>query len=182
MATLTRIRLLRAACTTMAASIIGACAAEPKHPATWNNARATEPSRPVSTPSTPNTPTASNVSISEDILRACHMSDADAYFPFDSSRVTASDRNPLDQVASCLTRGVLAGHKIKLVGRADPRGTDDYNMTLGQSRADSVASYLGRRGVGGGNASTTSRGAMDATGTDETGWSRDRRVDIVLAN
>jgi hypothetical protein len=29
---------------------------------------------------------------------------------------------------------------------------------------------------------TTSRGEMDATGTDEPGWSKDRRVDVVLAN
>jgi outer membrane protein OmpA-like peptidoglycan-associated protein len=53
-------------------------------------------------------------------------------------------------------------------------------MTLGQSRADSVKSYLKVRGVEKGKAESTSRGAMDATGTDETTWQRDRRVDILL--
>jgi peptidoglycan-associated lipoprotein len=55
-------------------------------------------------------------------------------------------------------------------------------MTLGQSRADGVAAYLTARGVRPTNAATTSRGAMDATGRDETGWAHDRRVDVMLSN
>lgn len=131
-------------------------------------------------PPAPNTPTATNVTISEDILRACNIPDADAYFAFDSSRLTAFDHGPLDQIAVCFTRGPLAGRHLNLVGHADPRGADDYNMTLGQSRADAVASYLVVRGVHSNQASTTSRGAMDATGRNETGWAHDRRVDVYL--
>jgi BON domain len=61
------------------------------------------------------------------------------------------------------------------------RGSADYNMTLGQSRADAVTTYLTARGVDSAHASSTSRGAMDATGVDEAGWAHDRRVDVLLA-
>lgn len=136
-----------------------------------------QPSAPV-----PNTPTASNVAISEEVLRACNIPDSDAYFPFDSSKITSFDVSALNAVATCFTHGPMAGHKLRLVGHADPRGTPDYNMTLGQSRADAVANYLEAQGVAKANAASTSRGAMDATGTNETGWAHDRRVDVLLAN
>jgi peptidoglycan-associated lipoprotein len=157
--------------------------------ATQEHAAAPAPASPqaqaVATPSpaaTPNTPTATNVQISNEILRACNIPDADAYFAFDSSRVTSFDHGPLDAVAVCFDRGPLAGHAMRLVGHADPRGPSDYNMSLGQERADSVAGYLAGRGLKRGAVSSTSRGAMDATGSDETGWAHDRRVDVLLAN
>jgi len=128
----------------------------------------------------PNTPTASNVVIAEEVRRACNIPDEDAYFEFDSSRLTTVDQGALDQVSVCFTRGPMAGRRLRLVGHADPRGTSEYNMTLGQSRADAVAGYLNGHGVPAVNTPTTSRGAMDATGQDETGWAHDRRVDLML--
>ncbi len=132
--------------------------------------------------SVPNTATAANVALSDEIRTKCGISDEDAYFPFDSSRLTSGDRSPLDQVARCFTRGPLAGHGIKLVGRADPRGSSDYNLALGQSRADAVGMYLDGHGLLKTQTQTTSRGSMDATGTDESGWQRDRRVDVLVGN
>lgn len=129
----------------------------------------------------PNTPTASNVAISEDVLRACNIPDSDAYFAFDSSRLTTFDHGPLDAVSACFTRGPMSGRKLHLVGHADPRGSADYNVTLGQSRADAVASYLDTHGMSSDKTKATSRGAMDATGQNETGWAHDRRVDVLLA-
>jgi peptidoglycan-associated lipoprotein len=137
---------------------------------------------PTAAPAANQSPTASNVSISDEIRSKCGISDADAYFPFDSARVTSNDRTPLDQVVKCFTLGPLAGHSLKLVGRADPRGPSDYNLTLGQSRADAVSSYLAAKGMSKDKAQPTSRGAMDAAGTDESGWQRDRRVDVLLGN
>jgi outer membrane protein OmpA-like peptidoglycan-associated protein len=54
-------------------------------------------------------PTASNVSISDEIRSKCGISDADAYFPFDSARVTSNDRTPLDQVVRVLHAGSARG-------------------------------------------------------------------------
>jgi peptidoglycan-associated lipoprotein len=127
-------------------------------------------------------PGPTQVSISDEIRTRCGIPDEDAYFAFDSSRLRAQDRTPLDLVARCFTNGPLAGRSVKLVGRADPRGMSEYNLTLGQSRADSVGSYLSAHGMDKGKTRTTSRGAMDATGTDETSWQQDRRVDVLLAN
>ncbi len=53
-------------------------------------------------------------------------------------------------------------------------------MSLGQRRADSVEQYLQRHGVVQSRTASTSRGALDATGTDEAGWAHDRRVDVAL--
>jgi len=137
-------------------------------------------------PSTPETPaqaaTSGTIQIAREILSACGISEADAFFPFDSSRLEQMDIKPLNDVATCFTTGPMKGHAMKLVGRADPRGAPAYNVTLGQARADAVQKYVANRGVGPGNVQSTSRGAMDATGSDEAGWARDRRVDITLGS
>ena len=86
------------------------------------------------------------------------------------------------KVASCLTIGPLRGRTAQIVGRTDPRGTEEYNLGLGTRRADSVVQYPQHRGVSPGQLSQTTRGALDATGTDEAGWRDDRRVDLRLAS
>ena len=127
----------------------------------------------------PNTPTASGVNISDAILKACGIKESEAYFAFDSTKIISA--GPLDKVAECFKAGPLKGKSMKLVGHADPRGDADYNVQLGLSRADSVAKYLFDKGLDKKQASTTSRGAMDAKGTDDATWALDRRVDVVLA-
>ena len=69
---------------------------------------------------------------------------------------------------------------MSLVGHADPRGPEDYNLALAGRRADNVKVILVAETMAEGNVATTSRGAMDATGTDEGSWANDRRVDVSL--
>ena len=76
--------------------------------------------------------------------------------------------------------GPLKGKAVSLIGRADPRGTEEYNMGLGSRRASSVGKYLEHLGVGEPQLAVTTRGALDATGTDEASWANDRRVDVQL--
>lgn len=128
----------------------------------------------------PDSPTASAVRISDEIVKACGINEPDAYFAFDSAHLRPDDTRVLDQVITCFSSGPLKGRTLKLVGHADPRGGSDYNMTLGQSRADSVAGYMTEHGLDRGKTESTSRGAMDATGTDEPTWARDRRVDLMV--
>jgi peptidoglycan-associated lipoprotein len=128
----------------------------------------------------PDSPTAAAVRISDEIVKACGISAPDAYFAFDSAHVRQDDARVLDQVATCFTTGPLKGRMLKFVGHADPRGSSDYNMTLGQSRADSVAGYIVGKGMDKAKTESTSRGAMDATGENEPTWARDRRVDVML--
>jgi peptidoglycan-associated lipoprotein len=124
------------------------------------------------------------VSVSGDIMRECNIVFDDVArapkFEFDESTVSSEDRGVLDQIAVCMTTGPLAGRALKVVGRADPRGEIEYNFALGGQRAGSVTSYLAQAGMSRAKILETSRGKLDATGTDEAGWARDRRVDIVL--
>jgi peptidoglycan-associated lipoprotein len=120
------------------------------------------------------------VRISDEIVKACGIAEPDAYFAFDSAHIRPDDSKVLQQVATCFNSGPLKGRTLKLVGHADPRGDSDYNMTLGQSRADSVAGYMRGKGMDKGKTESTSRGAMDATGADDPSWARDRRVDLML--
>jgi peptidoglycan-associated lipoprotein len=122
---------------------------------------------------------ASSISLSERLRKLCNI-DA-AYFAFDSSNLDGKSQGALDQLAECFTKGAAKGKRMALVGHADERGEETYNMGLGQRRAGSVAVFLKMRGVPQDHMETSSRGEIDATGKDHAGWARDRRVDIDLA-
>jgi len=131
-------------------------------------------------------PVGTNLTVTDEIFRACHLdvpSDLAAApkFAFDESLITKADALVLDKIAVCLTTGPLANRHVRLTGRADPRGTEEYNLSLGARRAHGVATYLEQHKVQGSDLNETSRGALDATGTDEQTWAKDRRVDIALA-
>jgi peptidoglycan-associated lipoprotein len=123
--------------------------------------------------------------VSDEIARLCNLPKQDstaASFDFDSNAIGDQDRLVLSALAHCLSDGALKGRGLALTGRADSRGEPEYNMSLGESRADAVRRYLHDLGVQAERLRATSRGEMDAVGTDETGWAHDRRVDIDLAN
>lgn len=125
-----------------------------------------------------------NVHVDDDIMRLCsiHIDNVDRApkFDFDDAELLPEDRDVLEQVAKCVTTGPLKGRHLALVGRADPRGDTEYNMVLGEHRAESVHDYLAKLGVDPAAMAKTSRGELDAEGKDEDGWRRDRRVDISL--
>ncbi|MCL2777414.1 MAG: OmpA family protein [Polyangiaceae bacterium] len=126
-----------------------------------------------------------DVNVDNDIVKACNIKfenpvEQAPKFDFNSDELTPGEKNVLEAVAKCLTTGPLTGRTVDLVGRADPRGETEYNMTLGAKRARQVHTYLGHLGVQADKMRETSRGALDATGKDEEGWRKDRRVDIRL--
>ena len=125
-----------------------------------------------------------NVHVDDDIARICKIQFDDVKrapkFDYDQADLLLEDRDVLEQVAKCMTRGPLAGRHVSLVGRADPRGEAEYNMALGDHRADAVSGYLSHFGVPSAVLVQTSRGELDATGTDDDTWRLDRRVDLVL--
>lgn len=141
-------------------------------------------SQPPTLTSAPIKKAADNIGVSEDLARACKLQLNDIAsapkFDFDKSDLAESDRAVLTKVAECLTTGPLKGRHVRLIGRADARGEGQYNMALGAHRATGVSEYLGRLGVAKPQLDVTSRGELDAVGTDEVGWATDRRVDIVL--
>lgn len=121
------------------------------------------------------------VVIATEIRTACGLSDKDTYFGFDSAKLDGVDKSVLQRVAECFESGPLAGRSMRLIGHADPRGDTEYNLVLGGSRADNVKEYLENKGLHGNQIATTSRGELDAQGTEEASWAKDRRVDVKLA-
>jgi peptidoglycan-associated lipoprotein len=132
------------------------------------------------------TPTAANLNLDAELLRRCSIQigvvDRAPKFDFDEAALLPEDRDVLEQVAKCVTTGPLRGRKLALVGRADPRGEVEYNMALGDHRAEAVRMYLTHLGVNEGGIAQTSRGELDAEGKVEASWRMDRRVDLLLAS
>jgi peptidoglycan-associated lipoprotein len=161
------------------------CAAHPTPLAAPLGLETTLHAATAPSPQTPSLQT-NDLSISSELASRCNVTVGDVddapKFDFDRADLTASARSVLGQLARCVTTGPLRGRGLVLVGRADSRGEGEYNVALGARRAGSAASYLADLGVSNALVTTTSRGSLDATGVDERGWSRDRRVDILLAS
>jgi peptidoglycan-associated lipoprotein len=126
-------------------------------------------------------PAQSDINISDEIKRACGLTDTEARFAYNSANVREADRAVMKKLADCFTIGKLKGRTMQLAGHADPRGEPEYNLVLGGRRADNVATALKKEGLPAAQVTTTSRGEMEARGTDEASWAKDRRVDIHLA-
>ena len=103
---------------------------------------------------------------------------ATIYFDFDKSNLTSRSIQTL--------RGVISSMKdnsslmLVLEGHADERGTREYNLALGQRRAESVADYLESRGIRRSRLVVKSYGeerpAVDSS--NENAWAKNRRVEI----
>jgi len=96
------------------------------------------------------------------------------YFGFNLSTLSKEATSSLSKNASCLKK---TGRSIDLLGHADPRGTTEYNMALSDRRAQAVRDYLRQAGIETSRLKPVPRGNLDATGSDESGWAKDRRVD-----
>lgn len=163
-------------------ALVAGCGGDSKPPAT----PATESPAEAPVASAPADKDQMAVNVDDAILQACNLKfsnpEAAPKFDFDSEQLTEGEKAVLEQVAKCLTTGPLKGRSVDLVGRADPRGEMEYNMTLGAKRARAAHTFLAGLGVASDKMFDTSRGELDATGTDEEGWRKDRRVDIKLRN
>lgn len=101
------------------------------------------------------------------------------YFDYDQAVLSSSARTALSDDARCIQS--RKPRSVRLEGHADERGDTEYNLALGQRRADAVKGFLADYGVSGSNLLTVSYGEerpADA-GHDETAWSRNRRVEVV---
>ncbi|MDR2213603.1 MAG: peptidoglycan-associated lipoprotein Pal [Pseudomonadales bacterium] len=100
------------------------------------------------------------------------------YFAFDSSELSAEDRNALVYHAEELKANPT--RRIRLEGHADERGTREYNLALGERRAQAVERYLQAQGVSATQLETISYGEERPaqTGTTEASYSANRRVEL----
>jgi peptidoglycan-associated lipoprotein len=100
------------------------------------------------------------------------------YYPLDVAVVQADDNAIVEAHAKYLSEH--PDKKVRLEGNCDERGSDEYNLALGQRRADGVKKLLLAGGVKESQISTISYGEEKpkATGHDEASWLQNRRTDL----
>ncbi len=100
------------------------------------------------------------------------------YFDFDSYSVKPEYQSMLGEHAKYL--GGNKGRKILIQGNTDERGTSEYNLALGQKRAEAVRRSLATMGVPDNQMEAVSLGKEKpkATGHDDAAWAENRRADI----
>jgi peptidoglycan-associated lipoprotein len=100
------------------------------------------------------------------------------YFALDRSAVAVPERPKLDAALKWLKDN--PEKNLVLVGHCDWRGTAEYNLGLGDRRANAVKRYLESLGGDAKRLETLSKGSTDAKqGGGESEWAKDRRVDFV---
>lgn len=100
-------------------------------------------------------------------------------FEFDSAALTSTAQNILDGVAATLSECINA--PVSISAHTDSIGSDAYNQSLSQRRADSVLNYLGRAGVDTDRISSKALGESQPIDNNATaeGRSRNRRVELI---
>lgn len=104
------------------------------------------------------------------------------YFEFDSFVIAASARTALEGFARDY-RATQRPLKVVIAGHADERGTEEYNLVLGQKRASAVRTYLTRLGVDEKALVTVSYGEARPVkhGKGEDAWSANRRAELTVS-
>ncbi|MFA7555144.1 MAG: peptidoglycan-associated lipoprotein Pal [Spongiibacteraceae bacterium] len=99
------------------------------------------------------------------------------YFDFDQATLSAETRAALDAHIAVLKDSNV---KVRLEGHTDERGTREYNMALGERRANAVANYLIINGIARYRVETVSYGEERplASASNESAWSANRRVEL----
>ena len=110
------------------------------------------------------------------------LSKRSVYFDFDSNAVKDEYRGLITAHSRYMT-GDKKDSRIRIEGNCDERGSREYNLALGQRRAEAVKKVMTVLGVQDGRIETTSYGEEKpvAMGHDESSWQQNRRADIKYA-
>lgn len=106
---------------------------------------------------------------------------ADVYFDYDQASLSGEARDTLTRNAAWMRDH--PEYTFTVEGHADERGTNDYNLALGQERAASASDYLQSLGVDAGRLRNISYGEERpvCTQSNESCWSQNRRVHFVVS-
>ncbi len=104
------------------------------------------------------------------------------HYDYDRSDIRAGDAAILDQKLGILQRNPSL--RIQITGHADERGSDEYNLALGNRRAIAAKRYLTDRGIAEDRITTSSRGEEDplALGANEEAWAQNRRGEFTITS
>ena len=102
------------------------------------------------------------------------------HFDFDKANIRSGDAGTLDQKV-----GILQANpnlRIRISGHCDERGSDEYNLALGNRRATAAKQYLVSHGIDAGRIETVSYGKERpiAQGHDEMAWAQNRRDEFEI--
>ncbi|MGB9745136.1 MAG: OmpA family protein [Desulfurella sp.] len=162
------------------------CSTAPKKPLAEKPApQKQEVQKPVSTPavSPTTTPSVSEEERLKEIFQRIH-------FNFDKYNLTHIDKWGINQDVPKVLDGIadyMAKHpniKIKIEGNCDERGTEAYNLALGQKRADAAKNYLVMHGISPDRIETLSNGKLKPVDPahNEYAWAKNRNDQFVILN
>jgi peptidoglycan-associated lipoprotein len=102
------------------------------------------------------------------------------HFDYDKALLRGGDAAVLDQKVAILQTN--AGLRIRISGHCDERGSDEYNLALGNRRATAAKQYLVSHGIDGSRIETVSYGEERplASGHDEDAWAQNRRDEFEI--
>ena len=138
------------------------------------------PPRPAAPPPPPPSPPppSPGPSISQQAFQ--EFQNQDIYFDFDKYDLRTDARATLDRKASFLNQN--SSVRVQIEGHTDERGTAEYNLALGERRANAAKQYLTTAGISAGRLSTISYGEerpLDPA-QNEAAWAKNRRDHFVI--
>jgi len=138
-----------------------------------------QPSEPAVSDPTEDALSSENMQVVNDEMRRRGFA-SDVYFQYDESELSDESRDKLARNADLL-KG-QPQFQLTIEGHADSRGTNEYNLALGERRANAVRSYLSSLGVGAERLRTISYGEERpvCTEEEESCWSQNRRGHMVV--
>lgn len=176
-------KLSHLAATLIAAAALAGCGSTVKldPPAPVANVEAPKPAAPASAPAASGNGMGASTVAKVDLgaeLTAAVANQRVVYFDFDSDVVKPEFQGLIDKHAKRLNNDKKIA--LSLQGHTDERGGREYNLALGQRRAESVAKSLTLLGVSGSQLEAVSFGKERPAveGHDEAAWSKNRRVEL----
>ncbi|MDD2720343.1 MAG: peptidoglycan-associated lipoprotein Pal [Gallionella sp.] len=155
-------------------NLLAACASQKPHEAPPVAPAAPAAAAPTTAPVTP---------VAVDPLNDPNniLSKHSVYYPLDVAVVQEADKPVVQAHAKYLSEH--SARHVRLEGNCDERGSNEYNLALGQRRADGVKKMLEQGGANAGQLESVSYGEEKPVGTghDEASWSQNRRTDLNYA-
>ena len=157
-------------------NLLAACASEKPKEAVSEPAPAATAAEPTTAPAETAPVATEATATSAEVAAPAERS---VYFPFDVDVVQEADRATVQAHGEYLSKNPAA--KVRVEGNADERGSSEYNLALGQRRANNVKKLLILSGAKSSQVETISFGEEKPRCTEhnESCWSQNRRADIV---
>ena len=117
----------------------------------------------------------------EDLYQRCtDVQFSPVYFGFDSTVVPQGELGKIDAVAQHLAS--KSDRVVVVEGNCDERGSNEYNLSLGDDRAIIISNYLASNGIARNRTETVSRGETNPAveGHGESAWSQNRRGEFII--